>query len=44
MSKLLTIIVPMYNVGEYLEECISHIRIKDIDYEIWYWSEKYAEV
>lgn len=34
MSKLLTIIVPMYNVGEYLEECISHIRIKDIDYEI----------
>ncbi len=31
---LLSIIVPMYNVSPYLEKCISHIQIKDVEYEI----------
>lgn len=34
METLLSIIVPMYNVENYLVDCIGNIKIKDIDYEI----------
>lgn len=34
METLLSIIVPMYNVENYLIDCISNIKIEDIDYEI----------
>jgi len=34
METLLSIIVPMYNVENYLIDCIGNIKIKDIDYEI----------
>ena len=34
MNKILSIIIPMYNVENYLKECINQINIKDIDYEI----------
>lgn len=34
MNKILSIIIPMYNVENYLNECINQINIKDIDYEI----------
>lgn len=34
METLLSIIIPMYNVENYLIDCISNIKIEDIDYEI----------
>lgn len=34
METLLSIIVPMYNVENYLIDCIGNIKIEDIDYEI----------
>jgi len=34
METLLSIIVPMYNVENYLIDCINNIKVEDIDYEI----------
>lgn len=34
MTKVLSIIIPMYNVERFLVECVSNIQIHDIDYEI----------
>lgn len=34
MNILLSIIIPMYNVEKYLAECVSYIKLHDINYEI----------
>lgn len=34
MTKVLSIVIPMYNVERFLVECVSNIQIYDIDYEI----------
>jgi glycosyltransferase involved in cell wall biosynthesis len=34
MTKVLSIIIPMYNVERFLVECVNNININDIDYEI----------
>lgn len=33
-AVLLSVIIPMYNVAHFLEECVATVRIKNIQYEI----------